>query len=83
MEKNVENNIEKASSKPLELAKLTNSLTNIKAVVPLDPVYAGPCLFCGQRTTLTWQVQYFNGEWADACLSCGTPLLEKVKEQSG
>jgi len=58
------------------------SRTNIKSVVALDPVYVGPCMFCGQRTTLTWQVQYFNGEWADACLSCGTPFLEKLKEES-
>jgi len=78
---------ETGSSDPATLTmKIENnakSETNIKAVIALDPSYQGLCLFCGQRQTLTWQVQYFNGEWADACLSCGTPLLDKVKEQSG
>jgi len=85
MENPSQENVEKVTHAPLEVDKLSNSVTNtrnVKAVVALNPVYVGSCQFCGQRVTLTWQVQYFSGEWADACLSCGTPLLEKVKAQS-
>jgi len=82
MEKDHENNVEKPSEKPLEVDKSRNIVTNIKAVVALDPTHIGPCMFCGKRVTLTWQVQYFSGEFADVCLDCGTPLLEKVKAQS-
>lgn len=65
-----------------KLRKLGNSVTNIKAVVTLEPSSLGTCSFCRQSRNLTRQVQYFNGEWADACIDCATPLLEKVKVQS-
>lgn len=83
MEKQHENTIETPMLSQEKLSKLTNSLTNIKAIRALDPTYIGSCLFCGKRVTLTWQVQYFNGEYGDACPDCGTQLLEKVKAQNG
>ena len=85
MEKVHENNVENVMSKGEGNGYIGNTVTNvenIKAVVALEPTHIGPCSFCGKRVTLTWQVQYFNGEWADVCLDCGTPLLEKVKAQS-
>jgi len=85
MEKVQGNNVENVMSKGEGIGYIGNTVTHvesIKAVVALEPAHIGPCLFCGKRVTLTWQVQYFNGEYADACLDCGTPLLEKVKAQS-
>lgn len=78
-----QNNVEKPSLEHQKLSSLANPLANIKAVKTLEPSYQGVCSFCGQRQTLTTQVQYFNGEWTDACQDCGTQLLEKVKAQSG
>jgi len=87
MEKDHQNNVEKALNTPLEVTKLSNSLTDtksiditkVKAVVSLEPADQGVCVLCGERRTLTWQIQYFNGEWADVCQDCGASMLEKVK----
>jgi hypothetical protein len=59
------------------------STESIKAVLALEPSYVGFCAYCGQRRTLTWQVQYFNGDLGDACQDCGASFLERVKGDLG
>lgn len=79
MEKSTQNKVETSLGMPQQLGKLGNSVTNIKAVVTLEPPSLGTCSFCRHSRNLTHQVQYFNDEWADACVGCATLLLEKVK----
>ena len=86
MEKNHQNNVENAE-KPIETLKelgyVGNSVTTstVIAIVHLEPIERGTCALCQKYENLTWQIQYANNEWANVCLSCGSPIYEKFDQE--
>lgn len=51
------------------------------AICHLDPIERGKCAFCGKTENLVYQAQYANGEWGNACLSCGEPMYEQFDSE--
>jgi DNA-directed RNA polymerase subunit M/transcription elongation factor TFIIS len=56
-------------------------LGDIKQIVRLEKPYFEKCGKCEHKAMLYWNLQTFQGDWADLCEECGSELQKEKQRE--